>query len=133
MKRLSSIVAVVLLAFVAGASIASWYSSSVMSDLRAPSENGIGIPALVERVRQELIAADLQQTANGASRLLVARSVDLEIAFVVKHARDMAGQMALEVVEANSKLAVGNERTHKMTIHLDVQKPEDVTISPTLK
>jgi hypothetical protein len=131
MKRPLGTAAAIVVAFAVGASAAAWYTSRSVADLHSSESGGIGIPALVDQVRDELIASDLQRTAAGAPALFVARSVDLEVSFVVKHAQEIGSKVALEVVDANSKLTLGTERTHKMTIHLDVQQPETVSIPPS--
>jgi hypothetical protein len=131
MRRSLTTTAAMLVAFTLGAFAATWFSSRSVADLHSSNSEGIGIPALVDQIRDELIASDLQRTARNAPGLFVARSVDLEISFVVKRALEVGSKVALEVVDADTKLMIGTERTHTMTIHLDVQQPVSFSTPPS--
>ena len=94
-------------------------------------KSGIGIPALVQQVREELIASDEQRTKANMPALFVAKSVDLEISFVVKQEADVGSKVSLEVIDVDSKHSISAEQAQKLTIHLDIQQPEHLTIPPT--
>jgi len=95
------------------------------------AENGIGIPAFVNQVRDELIASDIQREQNGQPALFTAKSVDLEVAFVVKRSYGVGSRASLQVVDVDTKREVSSEKTQKMILHLDVQPPVSLSIPPS--
>jgi hypothetical protein len=109
-----------------GSAVSSRTAASVHSDVNG----GIGIPQLVEQVRQELRQSDLQREKNHVPALFVAKSVDLEIAFVVSRSDELSSRVTLKVLDDSLRHEIGSEQTQRMTLHLDVQQPEDITIPP---
>jgi hypothetical protein len=93
--------------------------------------NGIGIPAFVQQVREELIASDIQRGRTNMPALFTAKSVDLEIAFVAKKSDSASGKLTLEVVDVDAKRELSSEKTQKMTLHLDIAQPEQLSIPPS--
>src|SRR5437764_12123724 len=61
---------------------AVWLTHASATSRNEPG--GIGIPALVQQVREELIASDLGRRKSAYPALFAAKSVDLEVAFVAK-------------------------------------------------
>jgi hypothetical protein len=91
----------------------------------------IGIPELINRVRQELIASEESRLENKLPALFVAKSLDLEISFVAKRSAELGSKVVLTAVEAGATVGLESEKTHKMTLHLEVQPPESGSIPPT--
>jgi hypothetical protein len=108
-------------------------SSSSPTLVGEDSGSTIGIPELVAEVRKELIQSDLQRTKDNMPALFIAKSVELEISFVAKKADSAGSKISLEVVNLEGKRQVSAEKTQKMTLHLDIQEPKDLSMSPTLK
>jgi hypothetical protein len=128
-----SVVLVAVGALFIGYIVAHIFSSSSPTLGGDESTSKIGIPELVGEVRKELIQSDLQRTKDNTPALFVAKSVELEISFVVKKADSAGSKISLEVVNLEGKRQVSSEKTQKMTLHLDIQEPQEVSIPPTLK
>src|SRR5690242_20584474 len=100
----------------------------------ATSENlsdGIGIPAFVDRVREELMDSDRKREQEGKPPLLKSRSVDLEFSFVAKKTTGVGSKVALQVIDVDAKRDISSEKTQKMVLHLDVSQPESLEIPPS--
>jgi hypothetical protein len=115
-----------VLGLVAENMLASRGSTTVLRE-----NSGIGIPAFVEQVRKELIASDIQRMKANMPALFIAKSVDLEISFVAKKSDSAGAKLSLEVVDVDAKRDISSEKTQKMTLHLDIQQPEQLNIPPS--
>jgi hypothetical protein len=126
-----SIIAVAIGGFFCGYIFDHVFSSRKKTLSARTDEARIGIPELVSEIRKELIESDLQRDKDGIPALFIAKSVDLEISFVVKKADSAGSKLSLEVVTLDAKRQISAEETQKMTLHLEVQKPQDIIIPPS--
>ncbi len=127
--RTVTVLAAVVCGFILGLTADRVFSSS--STMSSTDDGGIGIPSLIEQVRQELIASDIQRTKANMPALFAAKSVDLEISFVAKKSDSVGSKLSLRAVDVDAKRSVSSEKAHKMTIHLDIQQPEELNIPPS--
>jgi hypothetical protein len=93
-----------------------------------PSASGIGIPQLVEQVRSELIEADRQRIRDHQPAIFELRTVDLEVAFVVKRSDKLGSKFSVKVIDLDTAKESSSELTHRMTLHLAIPPTETVTL-----
>lgn len=129
LRRRVSIGAGLLASFALGFFVQNWLSMRTVAE-SSLAPHGIGIPEFVEEVRRELISSDMQRLANKEAALFEAKSVDLEISFVVKRTTDAGSKVTLEVVDLDAKSNLSAEKTQKMTLHLDIRQPLQENIPP---
>lgn len=129
--RVVVICAALLAGFISGLVSEKVLSPRQIESLHSREDGGIGIPALVQQVREELIASDIQRTQANMPSLFTAKSVDLEISFVAKKSDTLGSKVTLQVVDVDAKRTISSEQAQKMTIHLDIQQPEELSISPS--
>ncbi|HLJ90059.1 MAG TPA: trypco2 family protein [Candidatus Angelobacter sp.] len=100
------------------------------SPARADADEGIDVSSLVDQLRRELIASDLERTEKHMPSLLTAKSVDLEVSFVARRSDNTGSKVSIQVIDADSKQEITSERTQKMILHLDIEQPKQLVISP---
>jgi len=127
--RIVVVVAALIGGFILGLTTDRVFSRGSAASLT--DDGGIGIPTLVEQVRQELIASDIRRTQSNMPALFTAKNVDLEISFVVKKSDSVGSKLALRVIDVDAKRSISSEKAQKMTLHLEIQQPEELNIPPS--
>jgi hypothetical protein len=92
--------------------------------LSQPSPVSLGVEALIEKVKEELISAEERRLTEGAEPLLKLKAVDLEVNFIVEENRKGSGAVDLKVVTVGGESAFGSERTQKVILHLVAAKSQ---------
>lgn len=90
----------------------------------------IGIPTLVEQVRSELIESERERVRKGQPPLFEMKSVDIEVAFVVKRTDKLGAKFSVSVVDLDAARDFSSEKTHRMTLHLALPAAETVSLPP---
>jgi hypothetical protein len=92
----------------------------------------LGVEDLVNRLRGELEQMEEDRLSSGKPALFQVRNFDLELDFVIKSSQKQHGKIEYEVVTAEMEREFGNERTHKLTLHMELIPAQIIrSTSPT--
>lgn len=82
---------------------------------------------LIRKVKDELVAADLEAIHKREAPLFVLKDFEMEIQFVVRR----SGDLKAEVVGVGGAAGVGSESVQKLKLHWDIAPPRNGSVPPT--
>ena len=100
---------------------AIWFSSRMGGPGTLSKNNvpNIELKNFIQQVKAELLATEEESRAKNEPVTLTLKNIDLEINFVVKRKAQAGGEASLEVVTLSNAAEAADERTHKVTLHME--------------
>ena|ERR1019366_9397132 len=124
-----------LLALVAIAAAVWIQSRTPVSTALTPLEarTSLGLQELVQSLKTELEQMESQRLSEKRGALFRVKDFDLELSFVLKHNSKDSAKLEYEILTAEMQRELGNEQTHKITLHMEVAPPTIAQFPPSTK
>jgi hypothetical protein len=88
------------------------------SDLLERQSEGLGVKELIERVKSELIASEMERRAANAAALFEIKDFDIEVKFMVSTVKTVSGKLDYKVVVVGGDSQLSSERVQTIKLHL---------------
>lgn len=91
----------------------------------------LGIDSLVKRVQTELSNLEQERREKNIAPTFQLKSVELEVAFVVKKTSTQSGSAQVEVATVKNELQTGSEHTHRLKLILEIAPHFEASVGPS--